>query len=159
MSDNQELVSGLASFGADLMVIENGEYLNVSKLIAISYLESSLREWKGELIPAYREINRLLDVPEATLRYWWKKKEEIERSADAMIAAMPKTLLFQLCAESYRVLLALRKKKYEDTSVRDLTGLFQMLTQKMQVMFKLVPQEKVNKGGVTGAICPPAVLL
>lgn len=47
------------------------------KQFAITFLQSKIRDYGGEMVPQFSECGRILDIPKETLFLWWKNRDAI----------------------------------------------------------------------------------
>lgn len=113
---------------------DDQNYTVTEKIIAISFLDASRRQYGDELVPSYAENSRLLNVPESTLRHWWRNREEIHGLSEALVEDLPRAAVFELSVGIMKILRALDIKGYENMSTRDLTGLLNTYISKLRLL-------------------------
>lgn len=112
---------------------EKNSYTIDQKLFAIGLMEASRRDLDGKLIPHFRGVGRTLDIPNQTLQYWYKHKEEIQAQADAVIDTLPKGIAMSLTIELKHIVNTLHDR-IEEMSDTNLIRYFSQVVTKMRLL-------------------------
>ena len=112
---------------------KTNKYSIDEKLLAIGVLDSSRRDFDGELVPQYDKIGQMLDIPPATLHNWYARKEEIEKQVSAMIDAMPQSIVLTLSIQ-IRMIINELGQRIPDMSTRDLVQYFANAVTKLRLL-------------------------
>lgn len=128
----------------------NSSYTIDQKLFAIGLMEASRRDYEGKLVPHFRGVSRTLDIPNQTLQYWYKKREEIQAQAYAVIDTLPKGIAMSLTIELKYIVNTLHDR-IEEMSDTNLIRYFSQVVTKM----RLLQNKSTNNISIKAQYTPP----
>ena len=115
------------------------------KLVIIELLRCSQRELNGVLVPQFARWESLLDISRENLRYWWRKRDEIEQQAEVMITHIPRAVGIRFNLMMFMLTDSLLKKlKNEDDPFDDMSN-----RDKINLLRTLVPYSRLLVGKST----------
>jgi|TARA_R100000808_G_scaffold22728_1_gene49654 hypothetical protein len=93
---------------------------------------------KGELIPRYTAISRMLGVPAGTLTKWWQRRDDLKQQQSALIDQGMKYLSTSMMSELMRMMQAMSSLDYramfdKPASMKNYISLMNMLINKMRL--------------------------
>ena len=111
-----------------------GDYAIGDKILALGFLDSTQREFNGEMVPEYSKTSQLLIIPESTLRNWWKQQASIYTLGQLALRELPNALSIKLIGSAFKVIAALEKKGYNTMGARDLNSLLNTYITKFRLL-------------------------
>ena len=138
-----------------ILSTRNGKYRIDEKHLALMFLGGIQQEKDGRMIPKYAGVSRMLQIPEATLRHWWKDRREIEKQQALIKDKGIKYLATAFMVEEIRMVQSLRSINYEDlfdspSSFKNFINLFNVLSNRV-LLYNRLPTSKTehqHTGGV-----------
>lgn len=120
---------------SEILLTDNKEgYTTETKCMALAFMEASQRDYQGTLTPKYSEVSSLLDIPEPTLKHWWKKRDEIIGMSETALNELPRLTALRLAVETNKIIDEFNRRGYKKLSARDLIALFNQYVTKSRLL-------------------------
>ena len=123
--------------------------------MALMFMRGIQQEKDGRMMPKYTAVARMIQIPEATLRHWWKDRKEIEQQQSLVRNEGIKYLGMSFLMELMKLVGSLKSINYADhfdspSSFKNIINLLNVLSNKT-LIFNGQPTSKTeheHTGGV-----------
>jgi len=122
------------------------------KFTAIIFLESSLRQYQGELKPNFSRVARWLQIDRTNLMRWWKKRDEIKKQANHMAKEYDQMISHQLRIQMLRAVDELSRRDFAELTPKQLNKLLSTLSNKVRLFSNKSTSNVANQHKVTHKI-------
>ena len=108
----------------------NGKYRIDQQHFALMFLEVFQKEdaISGDLKPMYKNVSDMLDIPETTLKFWWKKKDELMAQQSTMMMQGMEYISTNFMVELIRMTQALSTVDYAEMLTGDSSDMKNFIT-------------------------------